>query len=275
MPVYFGYAAYANADLGESNSRTYDAVPARFRINQPMTTLRSDLSAGQNGKKGNRSTGERGNSVGKLRKAGLAGRPRIPVLRGLGATLALAAGLAPAALASPSPAPRPGTTAGSGPDDGVVGNAPYCARDYERLDGDLYIAYNDGSGDYTCLQTTDQQKSTGFRVTTFKQDIPGGVGAFPNVFGGFEWGRHPKNSFLPPEESKDGNPPSTVSVKTVPGGFYNAAYDIWFNKTDPYDHRDPRQRHASAATVSGVLGSSTVAPRPSRPMTARTIMAIP
>ncbi len=124
----------------------------------------------------------------------------------------------------------------------MVGNAPYCARDYERLDGDLYIAYNDDSGDYTCLQTTDQQKSTGFRVTTFKQDIPGGVGAFPNVFGGFEWGRHQKNSFLPPEESKDGNPLSTVSVKTVPGGFYNAACDIWFNKTDPYDHRDPRQR---------------------------------
>jgi hypothetical protein len=117
----------------------------------------------------------------------------------------------------------------------VVGNAPYCGRDYERLDGDLYIAYNDDSGDYTCLQTTDQQHATGFRVTTFEQDIPDGVGAFPNIFAGFEWGRHPKNSFLPTEESNDGNPLVTVSVKSVPGGYYNAAYDIWFNKTDPYD----------------------------------------
>jgi len=173
--------------------------------------------------------------MGKLRKAGLPGRARIPVLAGLGASLALVAGLAPAALASSAASPVPGPTVSSRPDDGVLGNAPYCGRDYERLDGDLFIAYNDDSGDYTCLQTTDQQKATSFRVTTFNKDIPGGVGAYPNIFAGFEWGRHPKNSFLPVEESKDGDPLAAVSVKTVKGGYYNAAYDIWFNKTDPYD----------------------------------------
>jgi hypothetical protein len=26
-----------------------------------------------------------------------------------------------------------------------------------------------------------------------------------------------------------------VSVKSVPGGYYNGTFDIWFNKTDPYD----------------------------------------
>jgi hypothetical protein len=173
--------------------------------------------------------------MGTRKKASILGRPRIPILLGLVTVLALLAGLAPAALASSRTGPVPGQTVGRTPDGGVVGNAPYCDRDYERLDGDLYIAYNDDSGDYTCLQTTDQQQANGFRVTTFKQELKGGVGAFPSIFAGFEWGRHPKNSFLPVEESKDGDPLGSVSVTTVPGGYYNAAYDIWFNKTDPSD----------------------------------------
>lgn len=143
-----------------------------------------------------------------------------------------------AARSATAAGPVPGPAAGLTPDGGVIGNAPYCDRDYERLDGDLYMAYNDDSGDYTCLQTTDQQSATSFRVTTFKQELKSGVGAFPNIFAGFEWGRHPKNSFLPAEESKDGDPLASATVTTVPGGDYNAAYDIWFNKTDPYDPGD-------------------------------------
>src|SRR5579863_6852761 len=152
---------------------------------------------------------------------------RARVLVGAGVALALAAGLAPSALAAGGPAvsptapgPVPAPAAGLTPTGGVIGNAPYCNRDYERLDGDLYIAYNDDSGDYTCLQTTDQQKATGFRVTTFDQNLAGGVGAFPNVFAGFEWGRHPKNSFLPVRETRDGEPRAAVSVTSVPGGYY-------------------------------------------------------
>jgi hypothetical protein len=129
----------------------------------------------------------------------------------------------------------PSLTTGLTPDAGVAGDAPYCDRDYEVLTDGLYIAYNDDLGDYTCLQTTDQQHATGFRVAAFTQDIKGHVGAFPNIFAGFEWGRHPDNSFLPAEESKDGDPLATVSVKLMPIGYYNAAYDIWFNKTDPND----------------------------------------
>jgi Glycosyl hydrolase family 12 len=168
---------------------------------------------------------------------------RFRVLLGLVLAFALLAGLGPAALASsgavPSaatstrvaPVPAPGV--GLTPDGGVVRNTKYCNRDYERLDEGKYIAYNDDSGDYTCLLTIDQQHVSSFRVTTFKQKIPGGVGAFPNIFAGFEWGRHPKNSFLPTKESNDGDPLVSVTVKSVPGGYYNAAYDIWFNKTDP------------------------------------------
>jgi hypothetical protein len=94
----------------------------------------------------------RGNMVGARPKAGQPGRRRIPILLGLMIALALPAGLASASVA-------PGLT----PDDGVVGNSPYCDRDYEQLAGDQYIAYNDDLGDYTCLQTTDQQHATGFR----------------------------------------------------------------------------------------------------------------
>jgi hypothetical protein len=129
------------------------------------------------------------------------GRPRIPILLGLVIALALLAGLAPAARASSSARPpalsstraRPVSSRadGPGPEGGVIGNAPYCNRDYERLAGDQYIAYNDDLGDYTCLQTTDQQNATGFQVTTFQQDVTKRVGAFPNIFAGFEWGRHP------------------------------------------------------------------------------------
>jgi hypothetical protein len=54
-----------------------------------------------------------------------------------------------------------------------------------------------------------------------------------NIFAGFEWGRHPDDSFLPAEESNDGEPLAAVSVKSLPRGDYNAACDIWFNKTDP------------------------------------------
>jgi len=188
---------------------------------------------------------KRANRADARKGARRPGRPRIPILLGLVIALALLAGLAPAARASSSarpPAlystrarPAPSRAAGPGPEGGVIGNAPYCNRDYERLAGNQYIAYNDDLGDYTCLQTADQQDATGFQVTTFDQDVTKRVGAFPNIFAGFEWGRHPENSFLPAEESEDGNPLVAVSVNSVPGGDYNAAYDIWFNKTDPSD----------------------------------------
>ena len=185
---------------------------------------------GHNGWKVDRAS-ERRNSVDTRVKASRPSEIRARVLVGTGLALALAAGLSPSALASSGPVRV--AARGGIPRGGVIGNSPYCSRDYERLDGDAYIAYNDDTGDYTCLRTTNQQKATGFKVTTFQQDIPGGVGAFPNVFAGFEWGRHPRNSFRPAKESNDGDPQTAVSVTTVPGGYYNAAYDIWFNKTDP------------------------------------------
>src|ERR1700728_1725056 len=96
---------------------------------------------------------KRANRVDARKGARRPGRPRIPILLGLVIALALLAGLAPAARASSSarpPAlsstrarPVPSRAAGPGPEGGVIGNAPYCNRDYERLAGDQFIAYND------------------------------------------------------------------------------------------------------------------------------------
>jgi hypothetical protein len=118
------------------------------------------------------------------------------------------------------------------PEGGVVGPQPYCARDYERLHDDHYIAYNDDFGSYTCLQTKDQQRKANFTVTSWQQDS-GRIGAFPNIFAGWEYGRHPVNSWNPIADDADGSPEASVSFSYVPSGDYNAAWDIWFNRTDP------------------------------------------
>lgn len=118
------------------------------------------------------------------------------------------------------------------PAGGVVGPHPYCARDYERVHGDHYIAYNDDFGSYTCLQTRNQDRSANFTVTSWDQGNDR-IGAFPNIFAGWEYGRHPQRSWNPIADDADGSPEVDVNFTHVPGGDYNAAWDIWFNRTDP------------------------------------------
>jgi hypothetical protein len=124
--------------------------------------------------------------------------------------------------------------AGPTPDGGVAGPQPYCARDYERLHGDHYIAYNDDFGSYTCLQTKNQQTSANFTVTTWRKGNPR-IGAFPNIFAGWEYGRHPSRSWNPVMEEADGSPEAYVDFTNIPGAIYNATWDVWFNRTDPAD----------------------------------------
>ena len=156
------------------------------------------------------------------RRIRVAAAIRIHPLAGLVAGLTLLLGVPLSALAS----------AGPRPEGGVVGSQPYCARAYERLHEDHYIAYNDDFGSYTCLQTTDQQHKANFTVTSWQQGSSR-IGAFPNIFAGWEYGRHPTNSWNPIADNVDGSPEASVSFSSVPGGDYNAAWDIWFNRTDP------------------------------------------
>jgi hypothetical protein len=149
---------------------------------------------------------------------------RIRPLVGLAAGLALVVGAPLYALAAQGPKA----------DGGVAGPQPYCARDYERLHDDHYIAYNDDFGSYTCLQTRDERQSANFTVTSWNRGNDH-IGAYPNIFAGWEYGRHPANSWNPIADDADGSPEAYVNFTHTPGGDYNAAWDIWFNRTDPSD----------------------------------------
>jgi hypothetical protein len=151
-------------------------------------------------------------------------RLRLRPLLGLVAGLALLLVVPLSALAAPGPQPE----------GGVTGAQPYCARDYERLHGDHYISYNDDFGSYTCLRSRNQQTSANFTVTTWNQGNQR-IGAFPNIFAGWEYGRHPARSWNPVQEAADGSPQAYVDFSSIPGADYNGAWDIWFNRTDPAD----------------------------------------
>jgi hypothetical protein len=159
---------------------------------------------------------------------------RFRPLVGLAAGLALLLCAPLSALASTGPVSGGTVSAGPGPAGGVVGAGPYCARDFERLHEDHYIAYNDNFGSYTCLRTTDQPHSANFTVTKWSQGNDR-IGAFPNIFAGWEYGRHPGHSWDPIADDVDGSPQVGVSFTHIPGANYNGAFDIWFNRTDPAD----------------------------------------
>jgi len=148
---------------------------------------------------------------------------RIRPLIGLVAGLTLLVGAPLSALAALSPML----------DGGVAGPQPYCARGCERLDEGHYIAYNDDFGSYTCLKPRDQQRSVNFNVKTWDQGNEH-IGAYPNIFAGWEYGRHSARSWTLVADT-DGSPEASVNFMNIPGGDYNAAWDIWLNRTDPSD----------------------------------------
>ena len=112
-----------------------------------------------------------------------------------------------------------------------MGSKPYCAQDYERVHQNQYIAYNDNFGSYTCLKTKDQLHSANFTVSKWRQGIDD-IGAFPEIFAGFEYGRHPTHSWNPVVEDQDGSPEASVTLHAVPGGSYNGAGTANKNSSD-------------------------------------------
>jgi hypothetical protein len=147
---------------------------------------------------------------------------RIRSLIGLVAGLTLLVGAPVLALAALSPKP----------DGGVAGPQPYRVRDYERLHEGHYIADNDDFGSCTCLETRDQQRAANFTVTRQAQGNER-IGAFPNIFADWEYGRHSARSWDLIADDMDGSSEAYVNFTNIPGGDYNAAGDIWFNRTYP------------------------------------------
>jgi hypothetical protein len=160
---------------------------------------------------------------------------RIRPLTGLVARLALLVGAPLLVLAALSP--KPG--------GGVAGQQPYRVRDYEGLHEDHYIAYNDDFGRCTCLETTDQQKAANFAATRRAQRNER-IGAFPNISADWGYGRHPARSWDLIADDMDGSSEAYVNFTNIPSGDYNAAGDIWFNRTYP---SHPASGHFDGLTV--------------------------
>ncbi len=147
--------------------------------------------------------------------------------------------LAPAAHAAPSPV-------------GAVGvrrwNVWVCGKNWVPTDlghGDYFNIYNAGAGN-TCISAERYHLSWGIA-----RIIPARGWQYPNVSSGWEWGRYTCNDGrsaypssrgskcmrYPVQERSDGTPLTSVLVQNHPGA-YNAAYDIWFNKTDGHPNQD-------------------------------------
>jgi hypothetical protein len=163
--------------------------------------------------------------------------------------------LAGAALAaSPPPAPSPATApspsstppAPPTPKAGVRNwNHWVCGRDYVPVNlghGDYFNVYNSAG---TCISAERNHLSWGVASIT-----PTGGWQFPNISSGWEWSRYTctdghsgypghgsRCMRYPVQEKHDGYPLSSVTVQNHPGA-YNAAYDIWFNKTDAHPKQD-------------------------------------
>jgi cellulose 1,4-beta-cellobiosidase len=132
--------------------------------------------------------------------------------------VALAAAAAAVAVAHPAAAATTICTGGS------VQSIPVA--------GGEFVVMNNNWGDTTtqCISATD----TGFTVTSAEHDKPtnGAPGSYPAIYAGCHWGTC---SDLPMQasDSRFGSVSTSVDM-TYPGsGVYDAAYDIWFNKSQP------------------------------------------
>ncbi|MDK1473915.1 cellulose binding domain-containing protein [Streptomyces sp. 549] len=98
-----------------------------------------------------------------------------------------------------------------------------------------YVVQNNrwGSSAPQCVTATD----TGFRVTQADGSAPtdGAPKSYPSVFNGCHYTNCSPGTKLPARISDISGAPSSISYGYVPGGVYNAAYDIWLDPTPRTD----------------------------------------
>jgi hypothetical protein len=143
-----------------------------------------------------------------------------------------------------------GVTPGSvTPDGGVTTSGQFCDRSFEDVSHAQYIVDPGTFGSTVCMRYygPDQEDATGFTVTAYAGH-KGGVNAFPEIFGGYEWGRHPVRSFEPVRAWASGNPHITVAWSSLPGRAH-PGIDMWFNTTDPADPYLLRQNNGAEIMV--------------------------
>jgi hypothetical protein len=146
-------------------------------------------------------------------------------------TAATAAFSCVAGLASPAMA------AVSRPAGGVpASSSEFCGALWKNVhvpgDGSAQEAkiLNDDFGSSTCLANYG-----GMNFTVTRSTAAGKWTEYPNISTGWEQGEEPDDHSLwkfPVKVSQDGAPWTDVTVGPVqPSSWYNASYDIWFNKT--------------------------------------------
>lgn len=154
------------------------------------------------------------------------------------ASVAATAVLIPAALAGTTPS-APSVTPAAGVFDY---NHPMCGTNWVDVHiprNSYYNIYNATEGQArTCLIPMRLRLDYQIWSVDYRQ-----AWGYPNISSGWEWGRNPCTGHsgacfrYPVQERRDGEPQTSVRFSLHPGR-YNAAYDIWFNKTDAHPGQD-------------------------------------
>jgi cellulose 1,4-beta-cellobiosidase len=102
--------------------------------------------------------------------------------------------------------------------------------------GGRFVVMNNNWGDSTtqCISATDD----GFSVTSAAHNQPtnGAPGSYPAIYAGCHWGTCSDSSSGLPMQASDSRfagVATSVNMSYPGSGVYDAAYDIWFNKSQP------------------------------------------
>ncbi|HTT51853.1 MAG TPA: hypothetical protein VMH35_10685 [Streptosporangiaceae bacterium] len=136
------------------------------------------------------------------------------------ATLLL--GVASAACSTVAPAARTTVTTLCHSQAAPVSGGAYQVNNNEWASGAAQCISTDGNARFTVTHSAIDNRG---------KSAPGG---YPSIYRGCHWGACTARSGLPIQVSRIGPGTVTTSWRTIqPGGssIYNAAYDIWFNRT--------------------------------------------
>ena len=101
------------------------------------------------------------------------------------------------------------------------------------VNGKEYVVQNNVWGADTAQVLSVDPKTGAFSVITSDHDKPtnGAPASYASIFRGSHWGNVTTKSGLPLQFAKIASVPSTWKITSIDSGAWDAAYDIWFNKT--------------------------------------------
>jgi len=101
------------------------------------------------------------------------------------------------------------------------------------VNGKEYVVQNNVWGADTAQVLSVDPNTGAFTVVTSDHNLPtnGAPASYASIFRGTHWGNVTTNSGLPLEVDKIASVPSTWKITSIGTGAWDAAYDIWFNKT--------------------------------------------